>query len=236
MAGTKIILFCISYAGGSASAYYNWSKILGSEILVVPLEYSGRGKRFGEGFYDNIAEASEDMLRIILPDIKKHKYCLLGHSMGCIVAYELVKLIQKKLLPEPEHLFLSGHYAPDTKKNNNIRHLLSEEDLKNEVLTIGYTPQELVDNEEFWKIYEKILRADFRIIENYKTQNNEIKLNCSVSVIGGKDDSLIPCEMLKMWENFVEGPINLKYFEGNHFYLFENPDPILEYIKKILIE
>ena len=89
----------------------------------------------------------------------------------------------------------------------------------------------MIDNEEFWSVYEKVLRADYKILENYEYQKNSDKLNCSVSVIGGKEDSLTSYEDLKMWKSFIAGSFNLKCFEGNHFYLFEKPEPIVKYIK-----
>lgn len=41
----KVKLFCIPYAGGSASIYLRWKKYFKEQVEIYPIELAGRGKR-----------------------------------------------------------------------------------------------------------------------------------------------------------------------------------------------
>ena len=41
----KINLFCLPYAGSSASVFFKWKKYLDEDIMLYPIELAGRGKR-----------------------------------------------------------------------------------------------------------------------------------------------------------------------------------------------
>lgn len=43
---SKVRIFCIPYAGGSASIYNKWKKYVGSDFELILIELAGRGSRF----------------------------------------------------------------------------------------------------------------------------------------------------------------------------------------------
>jgi surfactin synthase thioesterase subunit len=44
----KIKLFCFAHAGGSASIYIPWTRMITKKVNVEPIEYPGRGFRAKE--------------------------------------------------------------------------------------------------------------------------------------------------------------------------------------------
>ena len=63
-------LFCIPYAGGSASVYSGWNPILRENIQLVPVELSGKGVRAAEPLYENWEDALEDVYSSITEKIE----------------------------------------------------------------------------------------------------------------------------------------------------------------------
>lgn len=60
-----MILFCLSYSGGSKSIFYKWKNYLSKDINMILIELNGRGNRINEKFYKNMKEAVEDVVNII---------------------------------------------------------------------------------------------------------------------------------------------------------------------------
>ena len=106
-------LFCIPYAGGSASVYSGWNPILRENIQLVPVELSGKGVRAAEPLYENWEDALEDVYSSITEKIEPgEEYALFGHSMGSWIAYEILKILCRKKMPQPLHVFFSGNTPP----------------------------------------------------------------------------------------------------------------------------
>lgn len=222
----KKILFCFSYAGGSAIIYNKFKQHLDKNIEVIPIEYAGRGKRINEAFYTDISCAIDDIYKGLTPCIGKYEFAVFGHSMGTVIAYEVSKRIKEIYGIDPIHIFVSGRYPPHVTKNSNQLHTLSDERFKEEILKIGGTPNEVFENEEFAKIFLPILRADYKLIELYTFNGNYTRFNSGITVFSGKDDKIIERNELLEWQRYSLDEIAVYEFDGGHFF-------INNYIKEI---
>ncbi len=74
-------LFCMPWAGGASYCYNFWNST--DEIEVIPIEYSGHGKRFGEKLSYEFTDLIHDCLRQIVSG-EEDDVCLFGHSMGAL--------------------------------------------------------------------------------------------------------------------------------------------------------
>jgi surfactin synthase thioesterase subunit len=108
----KTILFCIPYAGGSATVYMQWKQLLGNHIEIYPVELAGRGARYDEPHDPNFTSMMNDLVTQIKPYAENNTYAIFGHSMGAVLAYELYYMLAEEGFPLPVHLFLSGRPAP----------------------------------------------------------------------------------------------------------------------------
>lgn len=102
---SKIKLFCFPYAGGSAQIFHSWSNYLSSQIEIIPVELSSRGRRFNEPLYKNFDELLNDVFNQIHNDIIQTPYAFFGHSLGALIAFELVHKIIADNLPSPKQVF-----------------------------------------------------------------------------------------------------------------------------------
>lgn len=75
-------LFCIPYAGSSASIYSQWSSELGGIAEIIPVELAGRGRRIYDPLYRSFEEAVEDVTSIIVQQLNENPYAIFGHSLG----------------------------------------------------------------------------------------------------------------------------------------------------------
>ena len=232
----KIIkLFCIPYAGGCGSLYYKWKNNLDMYIQLEPIELKARGKRFNERFYETLEEAVEDIFEDIKSKILHDEYAIYGHSMGSLLAYELYYKINKENIRLPKHIFFSGYKAPSIPRREKQIYLLPDEEFIKEVIDLGGTPQELVDNEELLQLFTPILRNDFKMLEKYIYKEKKDKIKCDVSIFNGKEDD-ITLEEILAWKYHTDKGFKVYNFEGNHFFINNNIENITKIINQTLAE
>ncbi|MBU3112548.1 thioesterase II family protein [Clostridium lacusfryxellense] len=228
-----MILFCLPYAGGSEAIYYKWKKELNTSIKLIPISLKGRGKRFNEDFYESIEEAVDDIFLNIKDKIVNEDYAIYGHSMGSLLGYELYYKISKLKLRKPTHIFFSGYKAPSIIRKREDTCNLSDSDFMKKIMELGGTPEELMNNQEIFKMFLPIIRSDFKMLETYTYKKREAKIECDVSILNGKQDTINLKEILD-WKNHVCRGFNIYNFEGNHFYINNNIENITNIINDTL--
>lgn len=227
-------IFCLPYAGGSAVTYHKWKKYINPLIKVEPIELKGRGRRFFEVGYDTLEEAVEDIFGIVRNKIEDEQYAIYGHSMGSILAYELYHKIDSQNVIKPKHIFFSGHGAPNSEKKEKGIHLLPDEEFIKKIISLGGTPEEVINNRELRNLVIPIIRSDFRILDNYKYKDGRDKIHCDISVFNGKQDD-ISMEAILKWKEHGDGNFNVYNFDGNHFFINNNVKDITKLINETLM-
>ena len=108
----RIRLFCLPYAGGSAMLYTRWKKFLHDSIELYPVELAGRGSRSKEPFYNSVNDAVDDIYNSIEETLDDTEFAFFGHSMGCVLVYELMYRIKELKNRIPIHAFFSLRKLP----------------------------------------------------------------------------------------------------------------------------
>lgn len=229
-----MILFCLPYAGGSESIYAKWKKYLNFSINLEPIELSGRGKRFSESFYENLDEAVEDIFESIKYKIKNDEYAIYGHSMGGLLAYELYYKVHNENVTIPKHIFFSGYKPPSVPRNENQIHLLPDMEFIKEVIELGGTPQEVIENKELIQLYTPILRNDFKMIEEYVYNEKKEKIQCDITILNGKEED-ITLEEILAWKKHGDKGFKVYNFAGDHFFINNNIENIVNIINHALV-
>jgi len=229
-----MILFCLPYAGGSENIYYSWRGHLDSSIAPEPIGLKGRGKRYDEGFYKDCDDAVNDIYTMIKEKIAKEEYAFFGHSMGSLLAYELYYKINAENLPKPKHLFFSGSSAPCKKKKDKLLHKLPDNEFLEEIIKLGGTPKELLENDELLQLVLPTLRNDFKITENYEFKEKPEKLECNITIFSGKDDDLLTTEELSAWRFHCSLDCKFHILSGDHFFLHNHVENITKIINYTL--
>ncbi len=227
-------LFCLPYAGGNERIYFGWNRYAGEHLEVVPVELKGRGRRFNEGFYNDVEEAVDDIFTFVKNSADDKDYALYGHSMGSLLAYELYyKILQENFTP-PKHIFFSGYKSPDIKRKDKVIHDLPNDEFVKELVNLGGTPKELFENDELIEFFTPVIRNDFKIVEKYEYVQKQDKIKCDISVFNGKDDDVKLHEILA-WKNHAGKGFKAHHFNGDHFFINDNAREIVNLICHTLI-
>lgn len=214
-------LFCFAYAGGSAAIYNKWKAYLDKGIELVPIEYAGRGKRFKEDFYPTVSSALDDIYREVCRHIGKYGFSFFGHSMGCVVAYEICKKLKIEYGREPLHIFVSGRYPPHIEKKGVLLDELPDSLFMNEVYKLGGTPKIIFENDELSKLFVPRLRADYRLAGQYKFDNDIMQFECGISAFHGIRDPIVSRNELDEWKKYTTSKCKVYEFAGGHFFIHD---------------
>ena len=221
-------LFLFHYAGGNIYSFNFLKKYLDPYFEVISLELPGRGKRMSEDLIKDRELAVQDQFNEIIKYRKKgSKYALYGHSMGAIVGFELVKLLNKNE-DSPVALIVSGNPGPGEFRDQ-VRYNLNGEDFILALKELGGIPNEVYETKELFDFFEPILRADFEIVErSIKELSGEI--NCPIYCAMGSKEKYV--DKISNWQNFTKKNFEYKIFEGGHFFINYHPEQLVHFIKK----
>ena len=231
---SSLTLLCLPYSGASAMVYSRWRRKLPAWLSVRPVELPGRGARLGEALHTDMQAlarqlASEQRLAAHQP------YAVLGHSLGALVAFELVHEMRALGCPPPVALFACGTAAPTRREGydgQGWREPMSDPQLMDELRTLGGTPEEVLGNEELMSLTLPVLRADFLLCGRYMYRQRPA-LHCPLHVLGGEDDRATQ-EQLLAWRQESQGDFSLEIFPGGHFFIHEHEDRVLGMLSQAL--
>ncbi|GCE15733.1 thioesterase II family protein [Tengunoibacter tsumagoiensis] len=231
---SAVTLFCLPNAGGTATMYARWKKLLHPSVQVLPIELSGRGRRFAEPLYDTMHDSIEDLYRLVVRELRGQEFAFFGHSMGALLCYELVTKIWHAQQVAPIHVFFSSRTPPDV-RTDQLLYTLTDQELQNELVLWGGVSRSMLENPLFTHTFLPILRADLQIVETYHQQWRDYhRLPCPISVLTGADDVIAPLQRLKSWEDFTTQTCEFHTFVGNHFYLLDCMEEVTRLIHRKL--
>ncbi|MGW0880276.1 thioesterase II family protein [Streptomyces sp. NPDC002671] len=225
-------LFCLPYAGGSAAAYREWHAHAPEHIQICPLELPGRGGRFGEAPISRLRPLVDGLADAVEPFLDR-PFAVFGHSMGSLLAFELTRTLLRRGRPLPAHLFVSGRSAPDTPSYRPPIHDAPDEDVMEQLRTLGGTPQEVLDDAELMELMLPTLRADFSVLENYEYLDGPA-LPVPLTVFGGTADALVNPARLHGWRRQSSSGSRLRMLPGGHFFVHTATRTIMEEIARTL--
>lgn len=218
----RLRLFCFPPAGCGASVFHGWSENLPAEIDVCPVQLPGRENRLMEPPFTSVSLLVRSLTKWLRPylDIP---FVIFGHSMGALIGFELARHLRRKGQPGPSLLFVSSCRAPQRSIPNSRLHSLPDHMF---LQALGGMPSEIRQNDEAMRLMLPTLRADFFLCETY-TYVSEVPLSCSISAIGGVQDSTVGRNDLADWSVQTKGTFKLLMLPGGHFYWRNNQTPLL---------
>ncbi len=226
-------IFLLHFAGGSCYSFDFLRKYIPPDLEFRPLEIPGRGKRFQEKLLKTKQAAIQDYLVQIKKLRNKQPYLIYGHSMGASLALNIVKHLED-LGDPPCHLIVSGNSGPGIKEveaqeRKRQRHLMNDEDLKEDLRTLGGMPEEILENEELYNFFSPILRADFELLESDDVEEENIILNTPIYALMGSEENYN--NKIINWRRFTSNQFQYKILKGNHFFISKHPEHIANIIK-----
>ncbi|KAF5904317.1 Tektin-2, partial [Clarias magur] len=182
-------LICFPWAGGGSIHYARWGRLLNHSIEVYSVRLPGRESRGKEPFFQNMQQILDEVLAVLLPELKEKPFAVFGHSFGAMTSYAFAERVKNVYNLEPVHVFLSGASAPysETRLQAPRRSHLSDEEFLQWMISLGGTPPEILASPEALKLFMPALKADLNVVENYNDCRSYAWYSCLVLIIVSVD-------------------------------------------------
>ena len=212
----KLTLFCFPYAGGGTILYRSWRDAL-PKIAIVATRLPGRESRLGEPPIDSMEGLVQALGPELLPHLRE-PFAFFGHSMGAVLAFELIRWLRERHHPIPVALHVSAARAPQYRLNHQPGPEPDEKSFLEDIRKMEGTPRDVLANPELMRLILPALRVDANLYRKYVYQPGE-PLSLPIHAYGGLSDRNIQREHLERWREQTVGEFSLRLFEGGHFYI-----------------
>ena len=196
---------------------------------LIAVQPPGREDRIRETPLSSIAAMVTEAARSI-SRFANQPYCLFGHSMGALIAFETARQLRTDGYSSPTHLFVSARRAPHCPERSTPIHHLADAELLEELRRRwNGIPSAILREPELVKLLLPGLRADLTAIEQY-IHNLGDRLDCPVSVFGGENDRGVGRDDLLAWQRHTSGSFRLRMIPGDHFYIRDHRQEVVRAI------
>ncbi len=198
---SEFTFLAIPFAGGEEGAYRSISANIPNPHRWLTLGLPGRGTRAEEAPIDDILAMAEDLKSKWSVICKDGPYAIFGHSMGALVAYEMLLL-----------------FAKDNARGRTRFAELGTVDFWREMGRYVGLPDSVLKNERWKASNENVMRNDCSAMENYPGRSADHKVSVPLYYRVGERDS-IPPEEVDEWRNFSSVSVDIRRIPGDHFFI-----------------
>jgi medium-chain acyl-[acyl-carrier-protein] hydrolase len=226
--GARFRLFCLPYAGGGASVFKDW-RLHGPDVELLAVQLPGREGRYTERPIDDMAELIE-CLADGIGEALDRPFALFGHSLGALVAFELARHLRRTGGALPERLFVAASPPPQDPQGDRTYDLPDDEFVQF-LRELAGTPQEVFELPGLLELALPVLRADFRIVDEYRYQP-EPPLPCPIRAFAGIADAAAGPQVMEGWAAQTSSSFSLLTLPGGHFFLDDYCEAVLDRVER----
>ena len=224
-------IFCFHDAGGSTSLFNQWGDhFKNSDIEVVLIELPGHGKRVEESLITNI----DSFLNDFMPDFNKmmdKPFAFLGHSMGGLIAFEVIRELRRKQLAQPMQLFISSTSGLTAYNKSSVDYRLPNEKI---VEQYPHLHLDVIQNKEMQEMLITILKADLQLLYDYEYKK-EMLLDIPITVFHGESDKRVKIDQIEQWEKETLSSFKLFSRPGGHRFIQNDGEFVTSIIKQEIL-
>jgi pyochelin biosynthesis protein PchC len=212
-AGLRII--CCPHAGGSASFFREWRRNRPETVEMWAVQYPGHEDRVAEPHPEDLRAFARELAAAVTP-LLGPDVLVFGHSMGAIVAYEVVRELERAA---PDARLALGVSAALTPGRWRARFDLdSEEELVANLSALDAATAEVLADPDMSELIVPVARADLRALDQYRPGPDPVLASRIVALAADADPG-ISVDDVRLWQTFTSGRFDLHVFPGGHFYL-----------------
>jgi surfactin synthase thioesterase subunit len=229
--GARSRLICFPHAGGSASYFRPLSTRFAPDVDVVALQYPGRQDRRHEPCVTDIGKLA-DLVTAEVTALDGGPTVFFGHSMGAVLAFEVLCRLEQRDGPGPHALIASGRRGPSTHRSERVSEQ-NDEALLREIRKLNGTSDTLLADEDVLRMALPSLRADYQAIEAYRCPP-ERTIHAPITALTGDADPKTTLVEAAAWATHTLSDFRMKIFPGGHFFLQDHQNTVGEEISKAL--
>jgi surfactin synthase thioesterase subunit len=222
-------LVCVPFAGAGASFFHPWRALSADRWRLLPVELPGRERRLMDEPFSTVVETAEDLVDGVAAAVGADGRCVLfGHSLGAVLAYELVHLLTARGV-RVDRLVVSGSSGPWTQRTVRATGLPDDEFLARIEEFSGFK-HEALEHPEMRELILPVLRADCEMHEDYRP-STDVPVTVPISAVRGSSDGLVSADQARQWRAATIGEFTYTEFPGDHMYLVDQARPVLDMIE-----
>jgi medium-chain acyl-[acyl-carrier-protein] hydrolase len=210
-----IRLLCFHYAGGSASMYREWSRLVRPAVEPIAVQLPGRADRFLEPPYAHMTPLVDKLTAVIRP-VLDQPFAFYGTSMGARVAWALSHALRERAMPTPRMLYVAGSAAPIL-DDGEWEWEGRTDGLAGYVREMGGTPAQLLADPELLAEFLPTLRADLTVLSTHGFRPDR-PLDVPIRAFAGTEDPGASPERMRQWSNETVAGFALHPVPGGHFF------------------
>lgn len=228
----ETVLYCLPHAGGSASVYRSWAGQLGT-VAVAPIQLPGRETRMRETPYTQMAPLLKELADAILDQQQgRGSYAVYGHSLGALIAFELVREIRRREGTAPVHLIVSGSSAPDLLAGNEGQPPIAEmtdDEVVGLLRRLGGTPEQILADHSVRRLILPPFRGDLTVRDTYDYKPQP-QLDVPITAIAATADPRASVAQMRGWARQTRRGFRMHLLPGGHFAVLEQAEATRSFI------
>ncbi|MBK8901318.1 MAG: thioesterase [Anaerolineaceae bacterium] len=228
----RLRLFFFPHAGGGASTFFQWSRMLPEYVTSYAVQLPGRETRLRDTLHHQVDTVVQALAQA-LPPFLDRPFVFWGHSMGALLSYEVAQRLRRQGLPLPQRLIVSGLNAPHVPYADPHIHHLPEAEFVTALEGLNGTSPTVLQNAELRSLVLPMIRADFQMVETY-AYREAAPLPCPITVLDAVDDEKTDEAGLQEWQQQSTELLEMFTFPGNHFFLYDLQPTLINTVGNLL--
>lgn len=232
-AAVRLRVVCFAHAGAGAAMFRTWPDALPAGIELVCPSLPGRDARAAEQPLADMPSVVARVAADVSPFLTM-PYCLFGHSLGALVAFELAHELGHRGARPPVRLFVAAQRAPRLPHPQAPIYALPDADfLAGVQRRHDALPAALLADPEMKRYLTRLLRADFTLVETYRSVRSD-RISCPITVFGGREDTAVSPALLPGWAEETSASCETVLLPGSHFFFRTEADAFFSTFGKCL--
>jgi surfactin synthase thioesterase subunit len=233
--GTSLRLFCFHHAGGGASVFGDWQRVLGPSVTVLPVQLPGRERRIREPRFTDLVALTPELAGHLDPYLGE-PYVFYGHSMGALVAWDLIAFRAAAGRRLPEALLVGACTPPHLRPVSSTTRNLSQEGLVQWLLDAGGMSPMVLKYPEWVRAATALLRDDLDLCDSHRHADHAdpAPLPFPIHAFAGRSDPLIGADIVAGWARHTQRPSDLYAVPGGHLFIRDSPEYFLGLLGSVL--
>lgn len=229
----RVRVVCFHYAGGGASCYARWSRLL-PDANVCPVQLPGREGRASEPRHTEFEPLVQE-LSAELEGVVDRRTIFYGHSMGALLAYGVARELAASGACVPAALVIGAYPAPHLPPPlAQAQPVHDDARLASVLSAIGGLPQILLEHPEWLEALLPTVRDDIVLCRSYR-HSPDNALQCPIHAIAGTDDLLVAAEQVEAWREHTVGEFELHAVAGGHMFVKDSPAQVAAIVRRVAV-
>ncbi|MGN5376912.1 thioesterase II family protein [Streptomyces lasalocidi] len=184
--------------GGGSLAYSAWRDIFPARVAVEPVMLPGRENRIRELPRFDPAELADALARRA-----DRPYSLYGHSMGGVLAHEVVRELARRGERLPRRLVVGASFPPHQECHWSAYWAsLNDDALIAELAGLGGIPEAVLRHPRLRQRIARVLRGDIDWLAHYRLTGNE-RVSIPLVALAGRHDPLAGPDVMGCWRELA---------------------------------